>query len=198
MRRPAQGCVPTNGLAEPVYGAVVFLGPEWGWFALAGTATGLRTLTYGHPDESQARHRILEEHPGVRLVPAEATQPAWLPNVVRQVTAYLRGELSAFSIPLELHGTEFQRQVWEATRAIPYGKVVTYQALAHQVGKPGAARAVGNAMANNPVPLIVPCHRVVASQGKLGGYSQGLHWKERLLKLESSRANVTLPYNASP
>ena len=81
-------------------------------------------------------------------------------------------------------GTPFQRDVWEAARAIPFGQTATYGELAVRVGRPGTARAVGSALGLNPVCIVVPCHRVLATGGKLGGFSAGLDWKRRLLRLE--------------
>lgn len=87
--------------------------------------------------------------------------------------------------PLDLtSGTAFQQRVWRQLLEIPGGELVTYQELAKAVGKPMAARAVGNACGRNPIPLLIPCHRVVRSNGEPGGYSAGLDWKERLLKVE--------------
>ena len=101
----------------------------------------------------------------------------------RQLDAYFRGELRSFDVPLRLRGTRFQLAVWEALQEIPYGQAVTYGELAELVGRPRAARAVGRAVGANPLPILVPCHRVVAVGG-LGGYGSGLSWKERLLALE--------------
>ena len=100
---------------------------------------------------------------------------------------YASGDDAAFAAPLDLNeGTDFQRDVWKALRAIPYGEVRTYGQIAAALGRPNAARAVGAACGANPVPVIVPCHRVVAAGGGLGGFSGGLHWKKRLLHLEKS------------
>lgn len=97
--------------------------------------------------------------------------------------------------PLDLRGTGFQRQVWEALLRIPVGQTVTYAELARQVGRPGAARAVGGAVGANPVPLLVPCHRVVAAGG-LGGFSSGTEMKARLLTIEGVRIPARTPDTA--
>ena len=89
----------------------------------------------------------------------------------RQLEAYFRGSLRQFDLPLRLQGTQFQLKVWEQLRQIPYGQVIPYGELAHRVGNPGACRAVGGANRRNPIPIIVPCHRVIAANGTLGGYS---------------------------
>jgi O-6-methylguanine DNA methyltransferase len=104
----------------------------------------------------------------------------------KAVIAYLTGLPADLSgVPLDLGGTPFQRAVWSAARAIPFGETRTYAQVAAAVGRPGAARAVGQALGANPVPLLVPCHRVVATGGGLGGFTGGLEMKARLLALEA-------------
>lgn len=116
--------------------------------------------------------------------PEFVAAPNRLQPYVEQLSAYFRGELREFAVPLDLWGTDFQKQVWQALCKIPYGETRTYRDIAAAVGNPKACRAVGNANGKNPIPIIVPCHRVVAAGGKLGGYSGGLDKKEFLLKLE--------------
>jgi len=111
-------------------------------------------------------------------------QPSALTDASAQLEAYFRGELRQFDIPLAPQGTTFQRQVWQAMRDILYGQTVTYTELARRVGRPQAARAVGGASSRNPLPVVVPCHRVVGSDGSLTGYAGGLHLKQALLELE--------------
>lgn len=101
-----------------------------------------------------------------------------------QIGRYFEGSLRQFDIPLDLRGTPFEKDVWTALQAIPYGETVTYAQVAQQTGRPKAARAVGRANGKNPVAVIVPCHRVVAAQS-LGGYSAGLGIKRALLALEA-------------
>jgi len=122
-------------------------------------------------------HLCDEEH---APTPLTADVPAALRLAAEELGAYFAGELRAFSVPLRLAGTDFQRRVWEALRAIPFGQVRTYAEVAAAVGNPRGARAVGMANARNPVAVIVPCHRVVAAGGRLGGYSAGL-WRKRWL-----------------
>ncbi len=101
-----------------------------------------------------------------------------------QLDAYFAAELRDFDLPLAPRGTAFQLQVWQALRAIPYGSTCTYAALASAIGKPSAMRAVGNANGRNPLPIIVPCHRVIGRDGSLTGFGGGLPTKAFLLALE--------------
>jgi len=101
------------------------------------------------------------------------------------VAAYARGERKRFDVDLDLRGTTFQRAVWKADRAIPYGQTRTYAEVARAIGRPTAARGVGSANGKNPVPLFVPCHRIVARDG-IGGFTGGLHHKRKLLSLEGA------------
>jgi methylated-DNA-[protein]-cysteine S-methyltransferase len=113
-------------------------------------------------------------------------------DVTTQLREYFAGERTVFDVPLALHGTPFQQRVWEGLRTIPYGRTTSYGRLAAQVGRPGAARAVGLANGRNPVSIIVPCHRVIGSGGALTGYGGGLDRKRALLALEQRRATPAL------
>ena len=104
----------------------------------------------------------------------------------QELDDYFTGSRQAFSIPLAPVGTPFQLSVWRALSAIPYGQTATYGEIARRIGRPGASRAVGMACNRNPVAVFVPCHRVVASNGSLGGYRGGTSLKSRLLKLEQA------------
>ncbi|MFC8077759.1 methylated-DNA--[protein]-cysteine S-methyltransferase [Streptomyces sp. NPDC057307] len=107
-------------------------------------------------------------------------------GVIDQLDEYFAGERTEFDLPLRLHGTPFQRSVWEQLRAIPYGETRSYGQLADALGKSGASRAVGLANGRNPVGIIVPCHRVIGSTGSLTGYGGGLDRKQRLLVFEGA------------
>ena len=102
----------------------------------------------------------------------------------QELREYFAGRRRTFTVKLDLEGTEFQRKAWDAMRKIPFGETISYGDQARKVGKPKAYRAVGSANGKNPIPIIVPCHRVLASDGSLGGYSLGLSMKRRLLALE--------------
>lgn len=102
----------------------------------------------------------------------------------RELHEYHEGKRRKFTVQPAPRGTEFQKKVWEALCGIPYGKSTTYGELAKQIGKPSAARAVGQAAGRNPVPIIIPCHRLLAAGKEIGGFSGGLEEKRRLLKLE--------------
>jgi methylated-DNA-[protein]-cysteine S-methyltransferase len=105
-----------------------------------------------------------------------------------QLHAYFAGQLERFKLPLAPSGTAFQRSVWEALGAIPYGSTTTYLRLAATLGRPSACRAVGAANGRNPLPVIVPCHRVIGTAGALTGYGGGLERKRLLLALEAAKA----------
>jgi O-6-methylguanine DNA methyltransferase len=123
-----------------------------------------------------------------RAMPGARREEAFAPNrdAIRQLLEYLAGKRTTFDLPLDLRGTPFQRAVWDALLAIPYGETRSYAQVARAVRKPDAVRAVGTANGANPVPLVVPCHRVIQSGGKLGGYGGGLDLKRRLLAMEQS------------
>ncbi|SHJ03502.1 methylated-DNA--[protein]-cysteine S-methyltransferase [Propionispora hippei] len=114
-------------------------------------------------------------------------ETAILQEAARQLDEYLTGRLTAFSLPLEPAGTVFMKQVWNSLCQIPYGQTVSYKSIAAKIGKPGAARAVGLANNRNPIPLFIPCHRVIGTNGALVGYRGGLALKDQLLKLETGQ-----------
>ena len=109
---------------------------------------------------------------------------AILDDAERQLGEYFAGTRTTFDVALDLTGTEFQRAAWDALTRIPYGTTVSYAEQAAMVGSPRATRAIGSANGRNPIPIIVPCHRVIASDGSLGGYALGLEMKRALLALE--------------
>ena len=123
-------------------------------------------------------------------VPAEwERDDAALREAIRQLRAYFSGELKEFNLELVLEGTAFQMKVWNSLRAIPYGQTISYAQLAQEIGNPKAVRAVGLANGSNPLPIVIPCHRVIGSNGKLTGFGGGLPAKKALLALESRQRN---------
>jgi methylated-DNA-[protein]-cysteine S-methyltransferase len=114
------------------------------------------------------------------------------PEAVEQLEAYFAGDRTEFDLELDLVGTQFQRRVWAALQAIPYGETRSYGEIARQIGSPRACRAVGLANGHNPIGIIVPCHRVIGSNGSLTGYGGGLGRKRALLELEKSRVAPAL------
>jgi methylated-DNA-[protein]-cysteine S-methyltransferase len=126
--------------------------------------------------------------------PSQGTFGAYSPSpfgaVIEQLGEYFDGTRREFDLPVLLHGTDFQRTVWQALCTIPYGETVTYGELAEQIGKPSASRAVGLANGKNPIGIIVPCHRVIGSTGDLTGYGGGLDRKRMLLAFESGKSTT--------
>ncbi len=111
-----------------------------------------------------------------------------LAEPLQQLEAYFEGSLLRFTFPLRPRGTEFQKQVWGGLLRIPYGEAISYAELARRIGRPGSARAVGTANGRNPIAIIIPCHRVIAANGTLGGFGGGLDRKQWLLNHERSVA----------
>jgi O-6-methylguanine DNA methyltransferase len=129
----------------------------------------------------QLQRWVHRNEPGATLVEdRRALRP-----ILEQIAAYARGDRKRFDVHLDLRGTAFQRAVWNSERRIPYGQTRTYAQVALAIGRPRAVRAVGGANGKNPVPLLVPCHRIVAQEG-LGGFTGGVHHKRRLLALEGA------------
>jgi methylated-DNA-[protein]-cysteine S-methyltransferase len=131
---------------------------------------------------------ILWENENPRRVPltglVEDNKQNILVETERQLDEYFAGKRDVFSIPLDIRGTTFQKNVWCALQAIPFGKTLSYGEIAKQLGRPTASRAVGAANGRNPISIVVPCHRVIGSSGKLTGFAGGLDVKARLLNLE--------------
>lgn len=113
-------------------------------------------------------------------------------DVAAQLEAYFRGERRAFELSLAPRGTEFQQAVWRALQRIPYGETRSYSDIAREIGRPAAVRAVGAANGANPIPIVIPCHRVVGSNGSLTGFGGGIATKRWLLAMESRAAGLTL------
>ena len=143
-------------------------------------------LTLVASDKGLAAILWENDRPGrVTLAPqrAAADHPI-LVEAERQLTAYFAGERDTFDLPLDFHGTDFQKSVWHALLTIPFGETRSYGAIARQIGRPSASRAVGAANGRNPISIVAPCHRVIGSNGALTGFAGGLAAKELLLRIE--------------
>ncbi len=149
-----------------------------GVYVLASSRTGLACVK---PEEQSFPDLDKWEREGARYEEGGAYNA----QAAAQLDAYFAGELTDFDVPLDMRGTPFQRRVWEELCNIPYGETWSYGQVAAAIGRPSASRAVGSANGSNPVSIIVPCHRVIGSSGKLVGYGGGLHRKDALLVLET-------------
>lgn len=141
-----------------------------GWLEVRANEEGVVGVVFCHGREAR------EEGSGQAL--------AWARQARHELEAYFSGNGRRFSVPLVLSGTAFQQAVWRRLLQIPYGQTTTYGTLARELGKAGAARAVGAACAANPIPILVPCHRVLGTGGALTGFAGGLDLKAQLLDLE--------------
>jgi len=151
--------------------------PEW-TLHLAATDAGLLRLCMASTDEEFL----------ASLPPAPWKQSGRHPTLsaaAEQLREYFRGQRSDFDLKLDLRGTPFQKRIWQCLREIPYGSTWSYAQLAERAGSPRGCRAAGQANGRNPIAIIVPCHRVIAADGSLGGFSSGLDYKIRLLALEA-------------
>ncbi len=164
----------------------ILFNTDTGWIGILGSAKGLLITTL--PQGSS--HEALEQL-GDRANQATRS-PDPFNDLMERFKIYFRGQKVGFPDALDLSGaTIFQGEVWEVTRLIPYGETRSYGWVASQIKKPRAARAVGQALGRNPLAIIVPCHRVVASDGKLGGFGGGLEMKRHLLYLEAASINLS-------
>jgi methylated-DNA-[protein]-cysteine S-methyltransferase len=149
-----------------------------GSLLLAGSSDRLKLVSFGVG--SRAR----------KVSPEWQLDNSAFVEVVRQLQAYFAGERKNFDVALILEGTDFQKRVWTALRKIPYGETISYKELAEMIGSPKAVRAVGAANGANPIPIIIPCHRVIGNDGSLTGFGGGLSLKKQLLELESRQLKL--------
>lgn len=159
-------------------------------FRVVDSPVGPLTIAGRHGRVSHLRMDDQRHPPGDRG--SWEHDPDGFADVAEQLAAYFAGDLTEFTVDLEVSGTDFQLRVWGALRQIPYGETWTYGELARHLGTPGASRAVGLANGRNPVGIIVPCHRVVGADGSLTGYAGGVDRKRLLLDLEQRRARLPL------
>lgn len=154
---------------------------DMGWIGILGSVKGLMRTTLPQPS-AQEVHQLLGDN-----INYAAWDPHSFEDLIARFKIYFSGHEVVFADELDLSGaTPFQCEVWEITRLIPYGETRSYMWVAEQIKKPKAVRAVGQALSRNPLPIIVPCHRVLSIDGKLGGYSGGVETKRYLLSLEAS------------
>jgi methylated-DNA-[protein]-cysteine S-methyltransferase len=167
---------------EPVHAAAV--DTPIGTLRLASTSRGLAYVELPHASGRGLEGFLRRSLPGARC------EQGFAPNraAAVQIVEYLEGKRTIFELEIDPRGTGFQRSVWQALLAIPYGETRSYTDVARSVGRPAAVRAVGAANGANPLAIVIPCHRVIAAGGTLGGYGGGLELKARLLAMERSRA----------
>lgn len=156
--------------------------------------------SYAYLDSPIGRLLLVADDRGLREINfpkgERAPDPAWQENAnalrepMRQLHEYFAGKREDFDLPLAPRGTPFQQTVWKELCRIPYGQTISYGDLARRIGNPNASRAVGLANGSNPIPIIIPCHRVIGSNGKLTGYGGGLQIKEKLLALEQRQLKL--------
>lgn len=163
---------------------------------VAGASTrGLCLLEFSNPRRLATQVASLRQRFQCRLVHGEH---ALLDQLSDELGCYFAGTLTEFTLPLDSPGTEFQRRVWDTLRRIPYGEMRSYNQIARELDSPGASRAVGHANGLNRVSIVIPCHRVVNADGKLGGYGGGLWRKQYLLDLEQGKRRLILGDQLSP
>ncbi len=175
---PSDSGAQRRGAAEPALVYTVAPCPL-GKLLVAATAQGLCAVRLGD-DEEDLVAMLASEFPAARPARDNEDLASW----VTVIQDYLAGRRTQLDLPLDVRGTAFQRRVWQALQAIPYGSTRSYSQVAQAIGQPGAARAVASACAANPAALVIPCHRVVREDGGLSGYRWGLQRKRALLTLE--------------
>lgn len=158
---------------------------KWGFFGLAGDESGLCRTCLPAPKAELVKAHLLEDCPELSF------EPAFCRALQGQIAAYFEGRLQSFDLdlPLVLDGlAPFSRSVLASCRNVQFGQVITYHELARRAGRPAASRAVGSALARNPLPLLIPCHRIIRTDGKLGGFSApgGIGLKQKMIEFERS------------
>jgi len=174
-RRPVAHCTRLDSPVGPLF--------------VAASEAGVCEIDFAvNESETAFRQRLAQRGFAPRAASPSQETDTSLTRVATQLREYFAGERDAFDLPVDLSGlTPFQQSVLEATAGVPFGRLETYQGIASRIGKPSATRAVGNALGRNPIPVVVPCHRIVRSDHSIGGYTGGLHIKQHLLALEGTQ-----------
>mgnify|MGYP003346156865 FL=1 len=160
---------------------------RWGWMGISESGKGIDRIVLPQTSKRRALAALREPASGVPVM----ERSSQLEQAQAQMLDYLAGTRQTFDVPVDLsQGTAFQRRVWRTLLRVPYGKLRSYQWVAARVGGRQYARAVGNAVGANPLPIVVPCHRIVAHDASLGGFSGGLPTKRKLLTLEGTLAQL--------
>ncbi len=184
-------CYPEMGVS--VWVCYTLFETELGWMGLVGSGAGLRRIALPQPSPEEALQVLLRGLPGANA------DPSPFGDLPHRLERYFSGERVTFSDELDLaDATPFRSAVWQATRSVPYGQTQSYAGIAQQIGRPTALRAVGQALAKNPFPIVVPCHRVVGKDGSLRGFGGGLEMKRHLLEMESSTTPSTPDIEPAP
>ncbi len=163
---------------------------KYGYIKLVGDINGLLSLTLIPP---KGIHKSKEKEANNKLI----RNDDFFNEIISQLNEYFLGKRKTFNIKLNLFGTEFQKKVWRKLINIPYGSTCSYKDIATAIGRPKAFRAVGTANRKNPIPIIIPCHRVIATNGKLSGYVYGKAFKKQLLDLEKKETILSNKRSAS-
>ena len=173
--------------SEPALGQpleATLAGTMAGWVGLVFSRRGLVALRFPVPNRGDAMAELRAEFPGLVVLAGGA----W-GHLKAQLVRFYEGQVVRFDVPCDLTGhTAFQKAVWEITSTIPYGETRSYSWVAREIDSPKAYRAVGTALGADPIPIVIPCHRVLRSDGSLGGYRGGLAMKQRLLSMEKGVA----------
>ncbi len=166
--------------------SLIFLTP-WGWMGISETKKGIDAIVLPKPSRAAVESALRSSNPK----PIDQRSSERLQAARTQMSEYLSRTRQSFDFPLDLsQGTSFQRLVWRMLQRVPYGKLRSYQWIGARVGGRQYARAVGNAVGANPIPIVIPCHRIVAHNGALGGFSGGLSVKRKLLTLEGTLSQL--------
>lgn len=171
----------------PALRAALIFSTSWGWMGVSETRRGIDAIVLPKGSKQTAESDLL----AIVGEPCQGLSSPRLELAKHQLIDYLSGKRDTFDLPLDVsRGTPFQRQVWRTLLRVPYGKLRSYQWIATRVGGRRYARAVGNAVGANPLPIVIPCHRIVAQDASLGGFSGGLPTKRKLLTLEGTLSQL--------